>query len=459
MERAQTDSTGLDRFYQWLTAPIDNSQLIVFRIGFGLLLFLEAFGANLTGWVTEVFVDSPYTFNFMGFDFLQNLHGPGMYVYYVIMSMAGLMIMLGWRYRLGSIIYFLMWGGVYFAQKSHYNNHYYFTLLLTGMLIFLPSNGYAALDNKRDPSTRSLTAPRWTILLFIVQIGILYTYGSLAKCNSDWINIKPISIWFDNKLDYPIVGPLLGKEWFRYFVAWGGILFDGLIVPALLWKPTRKLAFISAVLFHLFNSAVFQVGIFPYLGIFLCVFFFPAETIRKLFLRKKPSLLNEEVPQKKWQTPKWFLGIVALYLIWQIYLPLRHFAYPGNMYWTEEGHRLAWQMMARSKSASTYFSIINNKSGEKIVDYPEDSLPRHQFRTVCTRPDVIWQYVQKLKQKHNPTGEKDISIYAHSFASLNGRPSQRYIDPKVDLAKVEWERFGTKSWIVPLKDPGSGYGY
>jgi len=34
-----------------LFKPIDNSALIVFRILFGLLISIEAFGAILSGWV------------------------------------------------------------------------------------------------------------------------------------------------------------------------------------------------------------------------------------------------------------------------------------------------------------------------------------------------------------------------------------------------------------------------
>ena len=458
MESNGKNSSSINTFINWLNTPVDNSPLILFRIVFGLLLFLEAFGANLTGWVGEVFVDSDFTFNFIGFEFLQVLHGPMMYGYYVLMSIAGLMVMLGWRYRMGILMYFIMWAGVYFAQKSHYNNHYYFTMLLTGMMIFMPANGYASLDNKRNPSSKSLTTPRWTITLFLFMITVLYTYGSLAKCNTDWINIKPISIWFNTKMDYPIVGPLLGKEWFRYFVAWGGILFDGLIAPALLWKRTRKLAFVGAILFHLFNSAVFQVGIFPYLGILLCVFFFPGETVRKIFFKKKPQL-EEQDQIITTNTSNSFYVVLFAFAIWQLYLPVRHLLYPGNMYWTEEGHRLAWQMMARSKSASVHFEIIDNETGHRFYEYPSSTLPHHQARTVASRPDVIWQYTQRLKDKYNPDNTKDISIYVQSFASLNGRKLQRYIDNTVDFTKVEWHRFQSKPWIIPLEEDGKGWGY
>ena len=65
---------------------IDNSALIVFRICFGLLCFLESVGAIFTGWVKRTLVDPNFTFNFIGFEFLQPLPGNGMYYYYAIMG-------------------------------------------------------------------------------------------------------------------------------------------------------------------------------------------------------------------------------------------------------------------------------------------------------------------------------------------------------------------------------------
>lgn len=449
MERPESNNNSLKRLYNWLNFPIDNSGLVLFRIVFGLLLFLEAFGANLTGWVNEVFVESPFTFTFIGFEFLSILHGEWMPIYYVIMSLAGLMIMLGFKYRLGVLIYFFMWSGVYFAQKAHYNNHYYFTLLLLGILFFLPANGYLSFDKRKN---KELTTPRWTVLFFIVQVGILYFFGGLAKCNSDWVAIQPISIWFDAKSEYTIIGPLLAQEWFKYFIAWGGIFFDLLIAPFLLWNKTRKIAFVTCVLFHLFNSAVFQVGIFPFLGILLCVFFFPQESIRQLFFRKKAVLTDAVRLKETKSTNKWFLVLLGVYLLWQIYLPLRHWFYPGNVYWNEEGHRLAWQMMARTKYGTIDFRIVNNQTGDEFADYPSLVLSAEQNRTLPSKPDMIWQYVQFMKTKYNPDGNLDLSIYANGKCSLNGRPLQPFVDPKIDLAKVSWNRFEHKDWILPLEE-------
>src|SRR5690606_8302505 len=110
--------------------PVDNSPLVAFRIIFGFLITLEAWGAILTGWVKRTFIDPEYTFPFLNFEWLQPLPGNGMLFYFIIMGFAGVMTMLGWHYRIAIATYAVMWAGVYFMQKFNYNNHYYLLLLL-----------------------------------------------------------------------------------------------------------------------------------------------------------------------------------------------------------------------------------------------------------------------------------------------------------------------------------------
>src|SRR5690606_24154274 len=117
-------------------------------------------------------------------------------------------------------------------------------------------------------------------------------------------------------VDYWLIGPLLTEEWFQYLVAWGGIGFDLLIGPALLWKKTRKVAFVLSIFFHLFNSFIFQVGVFPYLGIAFALFFFDPTTIRKIFFPKKaefdPSSLS------KISINKWVPIFVSTFIVIQL---------------------------------------------------------------------------------------------------------------------------------------------
>lgn len=433
----------------WFEA-IDNSHLIIFRIFYGFLCFAEGFGAILTGWVKSNFVDPTFHFHFIGFEFLGAFMGETMYYVYALYGILGLLIMVGWRYRLTMFLAALVWSVCYFAQKTSYNNHYYFIFLLNWVMVFMPAHRYRSLDVRQNRVTESLTCARWCVLFFIFQIWIVYTYASIAKWYPGWLNAEPISLWFSYKGDYPIIGGLLIQTWFQYMVAYGGVLFDGLIVPFLLWKKTRKYAFGIGVFFHLMNSAIFQIGVFPYMMLALSVFFFEPERIRSIFLKNKPSLTLSTLKHKYTRNASIVFSVLMIYFAVQIALPLRHHLYQGEVLWNEEGHRLAWRMMLRSKSGSIYFKLKDTETGAKWNVYPHEYLSPKQTRKMSTRPPQVWQFTQHLKEVYAKEG-KNVEIYAESFAQLNKRPRQRYIDPSVDLAQVEWHRFKHSDWILPLK--------
>lgn len=433
----------------FLFKRIDNSSLVIFRIFFGLLCFLESVGAIFTGWIKNTLIDPPLiTFNFIGFDWLQPLPNNWMYLYYLIMGIFGLFIMLGYKYRLGIFAFAFMWSGVYFMQKSSYNNHYYLLVLLSFMMAILPANQYASLDAKFNPKIKSISMPNWCRWIFILQLLIVYSYASIAKLYPDWLDTSVVKLLMQGKAHFPIIGDLLQREYFHYFIAYAGILFDGLIIPLLLFKPTRKYAFFGSIFFHLFNSVVFHIGIFPFLSLAFCLFFFEAKTIRNIFLKKKELYINNEV-----KTPSYANGlklILGLYFIIQIGLPLRHHFIEDDVLWTEEGHRLSWRMMLRVKSGRINFKIIDNNTNKRIKFNFNDYLTKKQQRRLRTKPDFIYQFVQLLKKEYKAKG-KDISIYANSFVSVNGRPSKQFINPKVDLTKVEWNYFTHNDWILPSK--------
>ena len=46
------------------------------------------------------------------------------------------------------------------------------------------------------------------------------------------------------------------------------------------------------------------------------------------------------------------LAFLAVYVAVQLLVPLRHLLYPGDVAWTEEGHRFSWRMRLREKEQS-----------------------------------------------------------------------------------------------------------
>lgn len=432
---------------RWLFAQIDNSALIIFRVFFGFLIAAEGIGAIFTGWVRQTLVEPKFTFNFIGFDFLQPLPGDGMYYYFAIMGLLGLFVMAGYKYRWSMIGYTIMWAGVYFMQKSSYNNHYYLLLLLCIIMSILPAASYFSVDVKKNPALKKIAMPRWCVLIIIAQLWIVYTYASVAKLYPDWLDFTVAKNLMMGKADFPIVGGLLQKHWTHVSIAYFGILFDLLIVPLLVWKRTRLVAFCISVFFHLFNSAVFQIGIFPYMSLAFSVFFFSKEIVHRIFMKKKEFYSGKEVIVPSYK--KILIPIVVVWFVIQIALPVRHWFIPGDVLWTEEGHKLSWRMMLRGRSGNTSFYVVNKNDPNQRRTYirKKEYLSKKQLRMVAARPDGIWQFSQYLKKEYASKGI-DVSVYVNSKVSVNGKEFKPYIDPEVDLASVPWNYFSSNPWII-----------
>ena len=434
---------------KFLFRHIDNTPLIVFRIIFGLLLFLESVGAIFTGWITRAFIEPKFTFNFIGFDFLQPLPGNGMYFYYLAMGIFGFCVMIGYRYRLAIISFFILWSASYLMQKSSYNNHYYLVCLLSFLMIFQPANNYLSVDIKRNPELKSISVPFWTSLLLIVQIGLVYFYGGIAKIYPDWLNAAPVQIFLSSKTDYPIVGSLFTKEWFHYLLSYSGLFFDLLIIPLLLFRKTRVFGFGLSIFFHLFNAIIFQVGIFPFLTLSFAVFFFKPETVRNLFLKKKRLYDKNEIilPQRK----NYYYVLIGVYFTLQILLPLRHWFIKDNVLWTEEGHRLSWRMMLRSKSGYQIFTVVDKATNKKEKIKLTNYLTQKQIAAMSTKPDMIWQFAQHLKKEYAKK-EQNIAVYVKGNVNVNGKTFHPLVNDTIDIASIKWSPFKHSEWLLSYEE-------
>jgi hypothetical protein len=374
---------------------------------------------------------------------LQPLPGIGMYLYFIAMGIFGLAIMLGYRYRIAIISYTILWAGAYFMQKSAYNNHYYLLLLISFLMIFLPANKYASLDVNQKRIQEENTMPYWINLLFIIQVAIVYFYASIAKLYPDWLDGTFTRNLLANSTEINALKKLFLQKWFYMFIAYMGIIFDLLIVPFLLFKRTRILALIASLTFHLFNAVFLEIGIFPFFALTFALFFYEPETIRRLFLRKKPKLKDENLSQN-YYGKKIIIFLIIPYLIIQIALPLRHHFIEGDVLWTEEGHRLSWRMMLRERNGFITIQIKDLKTGNvSIYDYRKN-LTNKQAQNLATKPDFIWQYCQRIKEEYKG---KPIAIYIDCKNSINRKEYKTLIDPKFDMTKAKWSHFKHNEWI------------
>lgn len=428
---------------KFLFTQTDNAPLIVFRIFFGFLLACETLGAILTGWVKDNFIDPRFTFSHIGMEWLQPLPGFGMYVYFSLMALLGLMVMLGYKYRFSIISFTLLWAGVYYMQKTSYNNHYYLLLLVSLTMCFLPAHRYKSIDTAQNPQLLAYSMPAWCRWVMVAQISMVYFFATVAKFYPAWLSGDFTLSLLANNVKNAALFDILVTRPFALFIAYAGIVFDLAVVPLLLWRRTRFAALVASLVFHIFNSVTLKIGIFPFFALTFVVFMYPPEQIRKLFLRKKPHVLAAHPQEGKAVFTYFFVPFLLL----QLGLPLRHHFIKGDVLWTEEGHRLSWRMMLRTRNGSTAFTIKDKDTGTPLYYDVYAALTPKQYHIMNANPDMIWQMAQRIK-KHFARQGKNVSVYVDARAAVNNGPYLTLIDPKTDLAAAEWHYFSHNPWVV-----------
>jgi hypothetical protein len=346
-------------------------------------------------------------------------------------------------------------------DKALYQNHYYLMCLFAWIAVILPANRALSVDSLLVPSLRRTTAGAWTLWLLRFQIAIPYLYGGIAKLEPDWLRGQPMRATLFAGTESPYLGQFLNYEWCVWLIVYGGLLFDLLIVPALLWSRTRPVAFLLALGFHLTNATIFNIGVFPWLMGLATVLFFPPEMLQRL-MRLGTSRESRAESQEQEASPSGSrlltlssrrigFALLASYVLLQLTLPLRHFVYPGRATWTEQGHYFAWHMKLRGKDCALRLYATEPTSGRTGTINLRDYVAEHQVR-FARDPDMIHELCQFVAQDLARRGYPGIEIRAWSLVGLNGRKPQLLIDPTVDLAHAPSPGVGC-DWIMPLTEP------
>ncbi|QDT32952.1 Vitamin K-dependent gamma-carboxylase [Thalassoglobus polymorphus] len=378
---------------------------------------------------------------------------------YLIMALTAFMIAVGLFYRVAAILFAVCFVYGFLIDKSYYQNHYYLVSLLSLQLPFLPAHRACSVDAYFFPSIRSQLVPTWTLWLIRFQIGVPYFFGGIAKIDPDWLRGQPMRMSMAAKTDLPLIGgPWMEQEWVVMTLVWGGMLFDILIVPGLLYKKTRPLAYILAVGFHLANSVIWTIGIFPWFMILTTTVFFEPDWPRRLFvwIRRK-SYVSSSIDHKAWKPASARMQNLTtcffiLYVSWQCLFPLRSFVYPGNSNWDEYTHHFAWHMLLRAKECGLRIYATDPSSGRSGTVDLRSYVTGRQLGVISRDPRMIHQLCRFIAEDLEQRGHRGIEIRALALISLNGRKPQVVVDPSVDLGHLPLPS-GYPDYVMPLTEP------
>ena len=493
-----------------LLAPRDIAVLAFFRMGFGFIIAMQGARYVLNDFAGQ-FDRSAYYFTYWPFDFVKPFPRPGLIAVFGAMWLAGVLVAVGFYYRAAAVVLFLTVTYTFLLDASNYLNHEYLVCLLAFLMIFLPAHRFWSVDARLRPSLRTDTTAAWTIWLLRFQVGLVYFFAGIAKFSSDWRR----GTWFPQDLaankDFPLIGRFFTNDGVVDFIIHGALLLDLTVAFFLLHRRTRVFAYAAALAFHLMNTRIFNIGIFPWTMIVGTAIFFPARWPRNVVADLRgwrdparcvafvvgavlvgfasavlPKVFNlvhlvlgglgggltgyflverfssrpmegdeaeptgdaQSSPARPSPTPRFLLPALAAWVAFQLLMPLRHFVIPGDVHWTEEGQKFAWLMLLDHRAGEITYRVTLPEENRTVTVDPDDHLLPHQAEEVAHDPDMILQFAHHLRDQAKAEGYRDPEVRADCFASTNLRPMRRLVDPNVDLAEVRRPWFGHAHWLL-----------
>jgi hypothetical protein len=446
----------MSRILSNINREVSIAPLVTFRALFGLAMLISIVRFTAKGWIDQLYLKPGFFFTYPGFGWVQPFDAPLMYALFVCMAIGAAGIMLGWRYRLTSVLFFLTFTYVELIDKTNYLNHYYFVSIIAFLLTLVPAHRYFSLDARKQPENALATVPAWMVNIFKLQLGMVYLFAGIAKINPDWLlKAMPLKIWLAGKSNIPVIGGLFNHKWAAHIFSWCGMLYDLCIPFLLLSKRWRPLAYLAVIVFHVLTAILFNIGMFPLIMILSTLIFFPDSfhdkliaTFHRCFRRSThtTSVSSYRSPVLSSISSHIIPVVLVAHFTVQAFLPFRYAFYPGDLFWTEQGYRFSWRVMLMEKAGTTQFVIKDSHGKFEAVDNLEFLTP-YQDKMMSTQPDMIVQFAHHLANEYTARGFDNPKVQVNAQVALNGRRSTALIDPEVNLAEVRY-RPGKNSWII-----------
>ena len=461
---------------------VDSLVLVFMRFSIGVAILFWAwshikpieYGNEMLPTYDVLYLKPSFLFKYGGFEWVKLWPGNGIAWHFYITMVFSIMLAVGFLTRISSMMLCTSIAYVLLVERQIYLNHYYLLACLAGLMVFLPAGRRLSIDSRLGIERRSDVFKRWQLWLLRFQIGIPYVYGAIAKMNTDWMSGQPAGIYLEERRHLFWIADLyLQLPVANLMFAWGGLVYDLAIVPMLLHRKTRLLGILMSLVFHLSNSQLFRIGVFPWFMLAGLIVFLPEDSIailaknlrsvgRSLFRKNTDSHLDpQKAPvvshhlnciqgiDKAVKGSGWGrvgFSLAVFYVVIQLLLPFRHWMLPGNPAWNERGHRFAWRMMLRRKCVLTTFKVVT-PDGQYQFFPSTHFLTYNQSVRGERNPELVRQTAVQIKKKAAEAGFKDAKVYCLCLASLNGRRPVPIIDPNIDLsvAKRGWLK---DSWVM-----------
>lgn len=477
-----SDLTSMDSLLKLLCRPTDPSGLGVMRMVFGLLMVFDIWQERGLSNAVEEFGD-PFLCRFPLFDFLKPLPLVWMYIVYLLMFLGEVGILLGLFYRLSCLVFVMTYWYLFLLDKTSWNNHSYLFGLIGILLLLTDANRYWSLDGLLFKRKRHAHVPMWNYAILRFQIFIVYLIAGLKKMDLDWVSGYSMHSIASHYVFAPFRLVLSQEQVSLYIVHLGGLSIDLVSGFLLLFDKTRPIAFVFLGMFHLMNSQLFSIGMFPWMMLatmpLFCYPDWPRGLLHKFphvmkivlpadlslqssthCIYDKKSIKPDEkqkssLPQDKNPPPtspsryhKIMVAMLFSYVGTQCVLPYSHGITKGYNHWTQGLYGYSWDMMVHTWNLQHLkITYVDKQSGEEGYLNPKAWVLGGRW---SSHPDMIKQYAHCVEERLATYNITDIELHVDVWRALNDRFQQRSVDPRVNLLEAPWGVFTETPWILPL---------
>ncbi|KAL3281325.1 hypothetical protein HHI36_004536 [Cryptolaemus montrouzieri] len=440
--------------------PKDPSSLGVIRILFGFLMMLdlpeERGGSDI---LTRY--GNPQDCHFPLIDGIKPLNYELMSILYGIMWLGTLGIMFGFHFRTSILMFGIPYWYIFLLDKSFWNNHTYLYGIVTVLLLGSSANHYCSLDGFFNQKIRNKPVPYWNYFILKFQFFMLYFLAGVKKTDWEWLEGYAMNDMGSHWVFFPFRIFLTPDQIDYLIIHWFGFLLDLTIGFWMLIEYTRSIAMVFCALFHLMNSRMFSIGMFPYVCLATMPLFCEENWPQKLMNCIKTTENGKNVVCSKEKTDTkqnitWKHRMVVCLLlghcVLQTVLPFSHSITKGYNNWTKGLYGYSWDMMIHGwDTILVVVKVVENDTGqEHFLDSTAWTLNDRWTK----HADMSLQYAQCVKRNLAGSNSSkifsNISIYIDVWCSMNGRMQQRMFDPNYDLLKAKWSVFEDVEWLLPL---------
>ncbi|XP_014206982.1 vitamin K-dependent gamma-carboxylase [Copidosoma floridanum] len=487
------DLCSFEGFARAMYRPVDPASLGVARALFGLCMVVDVVEERGLANIDLKWGD-PHVCHFPLIHGMRPPSLPWMTVLYALMWLGAFGMTLGLHFKKSCALFALPYWYIHLLDKSHWNNHSYLFGLVALLFWGTSANRYLALDARLYASEEEKrSVPYWNYFILKFQFFVLYFLAGLKKSSREWLEGYAMVDLSRHWVFEPFKLLLSTRQTDFFIVHWFGFVFDLTVGFFMLFDETRLPAMFFCTMFHLMNSQLFSIGMFPFVCLATMPLFchpdWPRKYLRGIpWSRQKANQHSEKSMIKTGETtrttsprdsrierPSRVSGgqkLVAAALLFhmgaQFFLPYSHFLTKGYNNWVPGPYGYSWDMMVHAWD--TVLVVVRVRDNQSGRDHFLDGDAWVLNDRWAKHGDMVRQYahcvkdnLEKLKGCSSSGAapwrnvSSDISIYVDVWCSLNGRFQQRLFDPNVDLLKADWHPLKPVSYLMPLLEQFSPY--